>query len=86
MELQQQLISLRDTVTQLETTLSIVRPIYDRLNGLETQQADLETAEAFKKRAAAERKRQVKESAPVQQQQEKGLKKGTRFIRTTDDF
>lgn len=50
------------------------------------QQADQEAAEAFKARAAAERKRQAREAAPSQPQQEKGLKKGTRFIRATDDF
>ena len=42
MELQQQLAALRDTVSQLETTLSIVRPIYESLHGLETRQTDLE--------------------------------------------
>ncbi len=50
------------------------------------QQADQETAAAFKARAAAERKRQAIEAAPSQPQQDKGLKKSTRFTRSTDDF
>ena len=41
MELQEQLRNLRDTVSQLETTLSIVRPIYDGLRDLETREEDL---------------------------------------------
>ena len=42
MELQQQLNTLSDTVSQLETTLMIVRPIQESLRGLETRQSDLE--------------------------------------------
>lgn len=51
------------------------------------READQETAEAFKARAAEERKRQVQESAPVPApQQGQGLRKGTRFTPANDDF
>ncbi len=51
------------------------------------READQETADAFKARAAEERKRQIQESAPVpapQQRQE--LRRGTRFTPANDDF
>ncbi len=41
MELQQQLVSLNSTASQLETTLSILRPIRESLSGLEARENDL---------------------------------------------
>jgi HAE1 family hydrophobic/amphiphilic exporter-1 len=38
MEIQQQLVSLQDTRSTLETTLSIVNPIYEKLQSLESRQ------------------------------------------------
>ena len=40
MELQQQLVTLNDTISQLETTLKIVRPIYGRLQSVEATEAE----------------------------------------------
>ena len=53
MELQEQLVALQNTISQLETTLTIIRPIYGSLQELENRQTDLESRIAAIEDAAA---------------------------------